>query len=185
MSFTNRARRLLTTTVLASSAVLFTSTVLAAQSKPQVREGFWITVGIGGGSFGCDDCDSREGGGTAQLALGGSLSQRLQLGASINAWSKDVDGVTFTQSGVMALAKFYPSATGGFFVQGGLGIGSLEASSGNISVSEEGTSAILGLGYDWRVARNFSITPFINGVGGSFDGNGANFNQVGISLTWH
>lgn len=185
MSLAHRTRRLLTTGALATSAVLFASTLLSAQSKPQVREGFWITAGIGGGTFGCDDCDDREGGGTAQLALGGTLSPRLQLGASINAWSKEVDDVTFTQSGVMALVKFYPSATGGFFVQGGLGIGRLEASSGNITVSEDGTSAILGLGYDWRVGRNFSITPFANAVAGSFDGNGANFNQLGISLTWH
>jgi hypothetical protein len=185
MSMHARVFRQLLIGAIAVSAGFVSGAQLSAQSKPQVREGFWITVGAGGGTFGCDDCDDREGGATAQIALGGTLSQRLQLGASINAWSKEEDGVTFTQSGVMALVKFYPSATGGFFVQAGLGIGRLEASSGRITVSEDGGSAILGLGYDWRVARNFSITPFLNGVAGSFDGNGANFNQLGISLTWH
>jgi hypothetical protein len=54
-----------------------------------------------------------------------------------------------------------------------------------VRVSEDGTSALFGLGYDWRVGTNFSVTPFLNGVAGSFDGEGANFNQLGISLTWH
>lgn len=150
------------------------------------RRGFWISVGAGVGSLGCDECGgSRENGGTAQIALGGTLSPRFQLGVSSNAWAKTVDGVTITMTSVTALAKFYPSATGGFFLQGGLGVGGLELKEGSLSLSEDGTSAILGLGYDIRVGRNFSITPFLNGVGASFDGSGANFNQVGVSLTWH
>ncbi len=182
MSPSLRFARLLAAAVL---AIIATTSALSAQGKPQTRQGFWITAGIGGGSLGCDPCDSRETGGTAQIALGGTLSPRLQLGATSNAWSKTVDGVTVTQSALMALVKFYPSATGGFFVQGGLGVGQLKLGVSNLSVTEDGTSAILGLGYDWRVGTNFSITPFLNGVAGSFDGDGANFNQIGISLTWH
>ena len=184
MSLHLRALRAFTLTAVAASTMLFTTT-LSAQSKPQTRQGFWITAGLGVGSLGCDECDSRETGGTAQIALGGTLSPRLQLGATSNAWSKKEDGVTVTQSALMALVKFYPSATGGFFLQGGLGVGQLELKSGNISFSEDGTSALFGLGYDIRVGTNFSITPFLNGVAGSFDGDGANFNQLGISLTWH
>lgn len=180
----NRVQRLLSIVALGTCAALVVSP-LSAQSKPQTRQGFWITAGLGGGSFGCDLCESRESGGAAQIALGGTLSPRVQLGASSNAWSKTVDGVRVTQSALLALFKFYPSATGGFFLQAGLGIGQLELGSGNFSVSEEGASALFGLGYDWRVGNNFSITPFLNGVGGTFDGEGANFNQIGISLTWH
>jgi hypothetical protein len=181
------ARRAIALLALATAVAPFAS--LEAQSasgNKQERKGFWISVGGGVGSLGCDDCGgTRESGGTAQIALGGTLSQRFQLGVSSNAWSKDVNGVTITMTSVTALAKFYPSATGGFFLQGGLGVGALELKEGSLSVSEDGTSAILGLGYDIRVARNFSITPFINGIGASFDGNGANFNQIGVSLSWH
>jgi len=185
MSFSSRCLRVLSISAVATSAVLVTGTMLPAQGKPQVRQGFWITAGVGGGSLGCDECTTRESGATAQIALGGTISPRLQLGATSNAWSKNVDGATLTQSALMALVKFYPSATGGFFLQGGLGIGRLELGAGNVRVAEDGASAIFGLGYDWRVGTNFSITPFLNGVGGSFDGEGANFNQLGISLTWH
>jgi hypothetical protein len=165
---------------------LATASAQAQDGNKHERRGFWISVGGGGGSFGCDDCSgSRESGGTGQIALGGTLSQRLQLGVSSNAWVKTVEGVTITMSSLTALAKFYPSATGGFFLSGGLGVGRLELKEGSVSVSEDGTAAILGIGYDIRVTKNFSITPFLNGVGASFDGNGANFNQFGVSLTWH
>lgn len=33
--------------------------------------------------------------------------------------------------------------------------------------------------------RNFSLVPFFNFLGGSFDGDTANFGQVGVGLTWH
>ena len=90
------------------------------------RRGFWISVGAGVGSLGCDDCGgSRENGGTAQIAL----AER------------------------------------------------------SLALSGDGTSAILGLGYDIRVGRNFSIAPFLNGAGESLDCSGANFNQVGVGLT--
>lgn len=178
--------RLLRPAALLATSALLTATSLHAQSKPQTRQGFWISVGLGGGSIGCDDCgDSRESGGTAQISLGGTLNPRFQLGASTNAWSKKVDEVTITQSGLMALAKFYPSATGGFYLQGGLGVGQLSIGVDNLTVSTTGGSALLGLGYDWRVGTNFSITPFLNVVGGSFDQGSSNFNQLGISLTWH
>jgi len=175
--------------VAASALALATigaSTVEAQDANKHERKGFWISVGAGVGSLGCDECGgSRENGGTAQIALGGTLSQRFQLGVSSTAWTKSIDGVTITMTSVAALAKFYPSATGGFFLQGGLGIGGLELEEGGLSLSQDGASAILGLGYDIRVGRNFSITPFINGVGASFDGDGANFNQLGVSLSWH
>ena len=162
------------------------SSAQAATENKHARQGFWLTLGGGGGSLGCDECgDTRENGGTGQFALGGTISPRFQVGASSNVWTKNVEGVTVTMSSLTAIAKFYPSATGGFHLTGGLGLGQLEFKEGSDSLKEDGTSAILGLGYDIRVAKNFSITPFLNGIGGSFDGSSANFNQFGISLTWH
>lgn len=32
---------------------------------------------------------------------------------------------------------------------------------------------------------HISLTPFWNGVGGSFNGAGANFGQIGLGFTWH
>jgi len=171
---------------LCMSPALLTSAALEAQDKPQTRQGFWISVGVGGGSLGCENCgDNRETGGTAQIALGGTLSPRFQLGASSNAWAKEVNGTDITMSSLTAIAKFYPWVARGFYLSGGLGVGRIAFKEGSVTLSEDGTSAILGIGYDIRVGKNFSITPFLNGVGASFDGNQSDFNQVGIGFTWH
>jgi hypothetical protein len=171
---------------LSLSPSLLASSALGAQEKPQTRQGFWISVGVGGGSLGCENCgDNRETGGTAQIALGGTLSPRFQLGASSNAWAKEVNGTDITMSSLTAIAKFYPWVARGFYLSGGLGVGRIAFKEGSVTLSEDGTSAILGLGYDIRVGKNFSITPFLNGVGASFDGNRSDFNQVGIGFTWH
>jgi len=69
---------------------------------------------------------------------------------------------------------YYPSATGGLFLKGGLGVG----------------------GYDLRLASNFSITPFFNGfyvfpapleLGGSQTGTDVTQSllQLGLAVTFH
>jgi len=167
---------------------VFTPRDVSAQ-HPQTRQGFWFNIGFGYGSLGCQDCDGREGGGSGALALGGTINDRLLLGASSNAWTKSQDGVTLTVSTITAAIRFYPSATGGFFLLGGLGLGRIDvgASGGGFSfnASTTGTGALIGLGYDIRVGANVSLTPFWNGFAGNFDGGDANVGQIGLGLTVH
>lgn len=74
----------------------------------------------------------------------------------------------------------------GFWFNGGLGAGNVEAEiSGGGSGSETGGAALLGLGYDFRLSDGVSLTPFLNGVGISWDGGDVNFNQLGLSITTH
>ena len=53
------------------------------QNTP-ARDGFWLNVGLGYGSLGCEDCGSREGGLSGGLALGGAVSPRVLLGVGSN-----------------------------------------------------------------------------------------------------
>ncbi|MBK6306527.1 MAG: hypothetical protein IPF47_12775 [Gemmatimonadetes bacterium] len=62
-----------------SLAIAALATPAMAQ-QPQERKGFWFNVGLGAGSLGCDDCDSRANGLSGQLSLGGTLTPRLLLG---------------------------------------------------------------------------------------------------------
>lgn len=152
----------------------------------QERSGFWFNGGLGWGSLGCDGCSGRESSVVATLGVGGTLSQQATLGASINGWSKEVSGTRLTASTLAATLRFYPSATGGFFLLGGLGYGVLELEvSGTGTASETGPAAVLGLGFDVRVSDSVSLTPFLNGVGISFEGGNVNFNQLGLSITAH
>jgi hypothetical protein len=160
-----------------------------AGQTPHTRDGFWAQLGLGYGSLGCQDCDSRDGGGSGSLSLGGTLSERWLLGGSINAWTKSKDGATLTVGTVTALARFYPSPAGGFFLQGGLGYGTVEVSGEgdgfSVSVSQSGAGAVLGAGWDLRVATNLSLTPYLNFYAIATDDTDANVLQGGLALTIH
>jgi hypothetical protein len=53
------------------------------------------------------------------------------------------------------------------------------------SVSESGSGALLGLGWDIRLGTSVSLTPFWNGAAIAFSGGDANFGQLGIGFTIH
>lgn len=170
---------------LALTTLLLLPGTLTAQ-HPNTREGFWFNIGAGYGSFGCDDCGTRENGFSGQVSLGGTINKKLLLGVSSNGWTKSESGVTLTMGSLAAAAKFYPSEIGAFHLTGGLGIATLDLGiRGFGNETETGVAVLLGLGYDFRVGKNVSISPFWNGIGGSFDGGSANFGQLGVGLTWH
>ena len=151
----------------------------------QVRDGFWISGGLGYGSLGCDNCGSREGSVSGDLSLGGTISPRFLLGAGTAAWSKTEGSARLTVATLDARVRFYPSTTGGFFVTGGLGFGSVRGDIGGLSATETGVGTILGLGWDVRVGRNTSITPFWNGFAMKSANIDANVGQAGIAVTLH
>jgi len=120
------------------------------------------------------------------LALGGTLGQKVVLGIGSNGWSKSEAGTTLTAGTLTALIRFYPSATGGFFLLGGLGVGSVRLEVANLgSLTETGFGALLGLGYDIRIGRTVSLTPFWNGFGVEASDLDANVGQLGLGLTVH
>jgi len=158
----------------------------ASAQADHTRQGFWFNGGLGYGSLGCEDCGSREGAVSGGLAIGGSLSQKVLLGAGTNGWSKSENGGTVTVGTLTALIRFYPSATGGFFLLGGLGLGSIHAeASGFGGDTETGVGALVGLGYDFRVGKNVSLTPYWNGFAASTSNADANVGQLGLGVTVH
>lgn len=139
---------------------------------PQERQGFWIGFGGGYGSaYGeadCQDCDGgdREGSFTGFLKLGGTLNDRVLLGVEGNAWVKEQDGLTLTLGSFTGTVTFYPQASSGFFLKGGVGLSYVDTEFGDgslsVSASKTGWGVLAGLGYDLRVGRNISITPSVN-----------------------
>jgi hypothetical protein len=174
-------RRLL---LVAFTVIAAVPGALQAQDKP-ARDGFWFNVGLGVGTFGCEGCESTLTGLSGQLSLGGTINQHVLLGVSSNGWTKSENGATLTMVGLTAMIRYYPSATGNFFLTGGLGLASLSAgAAGYGSASTSGTAALLGIGYDIRLNNAVSLTPYWNGIGGSFSGSTASFGQIGLALTW-
>ena len=158
----------------------------AEAQHAQVRDGFWFSGGLGYGSLGCNNCGSREGGVSGNLSLGGTITPRLLLGIGTSGWTKSDQGATLTVGLVDARVRFYPQTSGGFFVTGGLGVGSVTGSvTGFGSNTETGVGMIFGFGYDVRVSRNTSITPYWNGYGMKNSNTDANVGQIGLAVTLH
>ena len=81
--------------------------------------------------------------------------------------------------------RFYPARTSGFFITGGVGVGSASIDFGDEDDSDSGAGLLLGIGWDLRVGRNISITPFYDGYAMSNDAGDANVGQIGIGVTFH
>jgi hypothetical protein len=169
-----------------------------AQGPAQTRTGFWSTVGLGWGTADCELCADervgdaagvRVGGAAGVLALGGTLSERFLLGASVNAWRRHDGDVTQTLGALSAIVRFYPSSRRHVHFLVGLGASARDVKTKTAgragSGTEYGTAAILGAGYDLRIARNVSVTPFANVIGVDFHGRGTGFTQVGLGITVH
>ncbi|HVH55840.1 MAG TPA: hypothetical protein VM791_06280 [Vicinamibacterales bacterium] len=148
---------------------------------PQVREGFWFSAGLGYGTFGCEECLGREDGLSGGISLGGGVSDRVLLGVGTTGYAKSVAGETFSVGTLDARIRFYPARTSGFFINGGIGLGSMSFA----GESEFGVGLMLGLGWDIRVGRNVSLTPFWNGFAMSNSNVDGNVGQIGLGFTVH
>jgi hypothetical protein len=167
------------------AALLLLPSAAAAQGRPQTRDGFFASFGFGYGSLGCKDCVDRIGGGAFYLVLGGTLSQKLTLGGEVTAWGRNENDATLSFGSVGPVIRFYPSATGGFYLKGGVGVATLELDAGIFSGNTTGAGLVLGVGYDGRVGRNFSLTPFFDLVSATFDGGTVNSAQFGLGFSFH
>jgi hypothetical protein len=170
-------------------ACLFALVAVPVAAQPDVpannkhaRQGFWFNAGLGFGSLGCDNCDGqRETGLSGGLSLGGTISDRFLIGVGTSGFSKSVDGDTFSVGTLDARVRFYPSRTNGFFLTGGIGLGTMSF----VGERETGLGLILGLGYDIRVGRNVSVTPFWSGFAMRNSNVDANVGQLGVGVTIH
>ena len=174
--------------------------VLEAQSgHPQLRQGFWISGGLGVGFYhlGCDSC-SFDGATdkSGNLRMGGTVSQKVLLGGEMMGWTHYENGIDEWAGALTAVVLYYPSATGGLFLKGGLGVGGYDESGYGWEGTATGFALSGGAGYDLRLASNFSVTPFCNGfyvfkapleLGASQTGTEVSQSllQLGVAVTFH
>jgi hypothetical protein len=153
---------------------------LAAQditpaSDGPARQGFFLGLGVAGGQFDnecdiCADADPVNGFGS-HLKLGGTLSPKFRLGVEFFGMTtaegqfSDLGGGPTTRENIgdaVASLWFYPSASGNFWIQGGVGgvayLADVESDQKYTAVSLGG---VLGVGYDLRLGSNGSLTPYI------------------------
>jgi hypothetical protein len=169
--------------------------------SPNPREGFWIGFGLGGGSIGatCPSCTTdRTAGVTGFLRMGGTISQHVLLGGEADGWARSQNGVNGTMGFGSFVASIYPSAAGAFFFQLGIGGMTYTEDDGINKITATAPAGSIGLGFDFRVGKMLSVTPFVNVLASSavsFNVNGIkvptgqdlklNLVHAGLGLTWH
>lgn len=148
---------------------------------PQTREGFWFNAGFGYGSLGCESCAGRASGLSGGLSLGGTMTPHVLLGFGTTGWTKSVGGERLSAGTLDLRTRYYPVTRSGFFLTGGIGVGSVSFAGD----SESGVGVVIGVGWDIRVGKNTSLTAFYNGFAMSNADLDANVGQIGIGVTIH
>jgi hypothetical protein len=152
-----------------------------AAGHPQTRDGFWFNAGLGYGSLGCESCVGRADGLSGGLSLGATMTPHVLLGLGTTGWTKRVAGGRLSAGTVDLRTRYYPVTRSGFFLTGGIGLGSVSFAGD----SEHGVGVVLGVGWDIRVGTNTSLTVFYNGFAMSNANLDANVGQIGIGVTIH
>ena len=149
-----------------------------AGTHGHVREGFMIGLNLGGGTAEAKlegdgfevSGDDRVGGGAGNFRLGYAISPKLVIGYESSAWLREEEVSGFgsdltstTTLMVNAVALTWFPAEGGFFLRGGLGIGTYreKLESGNLSLEfdDHGVGVSMALGYEFRLTRTFALGP--------------------------
>ena len=160
-------------------------TPITAARSSLGRDGFWFSAGLGYGSWGCDNCSDRVTGGSGGLSAGVTMNDRVLVGGGTTGFYRRVDGATLTAGTYDFRIRFYPARRSGFFVNGGFGLGQITVHDTFDSDTEFGVGAMVGVGWDVRVGKNVSLSPFWNGSGLSTKSLNANFGQFGLGVTIH
>ena len=187
-----------------AAALLLVASPAFAQGAPaSPRQGFTVSFGLGAGSAGFSyegNSSDRSPGPSGYFRLGGAVSPNLVIAGESHGWTHTEGSATSRVGYLMAVAQWYPQTAGGFHLVGGLGAGMLSEKDTDATLGYElesvGLAAQFGLGYDVRMSRSFSLTPYVNflGMGGGepkLDGAGlggslsANVIQFGLGFSWH
>lgn len=160
------------------------------------HRGFWIGFGLGGGVNFAEWAKDTRGGVGAYLRLGGTVSQHLLLGGEIIGWGRNRDAGTFSESGVTAIAMFYP-ARAGLFLKGGAGFAgwAVSAPPGATASTQTagGFAGTLGVGYDLQIGGNLFLTPNVDFLYHTISSENTAFADLSsgtvllftLGLTWH
>jgi hypothetical protein len=178
--------------VLALVSLFLAPPTTAEASWPHERDGVVLGFNVGAGSGGVNlsgiDSD-RESGFGGNFRVGYAFTPQIAAGIEGNGWTKEVDNETWTFNVTTLALTYYPGA-GGFFVRGGVGVGSVEygLESGGVSysASDDGFGFLLAAGYEWRLTRRFALGPeFDYGYGNVNDDLSMNYWNVTAGLNWY
>jgi hypothetical protein len=175
-----------------TAAVSLTCAVgpLSAQQQPG---GIWITGGIGAGltRVHCEICQGdRKAGPSVQLGIGLRLNQELALGGEASGWRKKEEDITSSAGTLLAVIYWHPVPDKvRYFLKGGIGAVAYKANANEDEDTDPFTfntfGVQLGVGYQFRLGRDFSLSPYFTFMGSlSSDLEQGDDRVPDVSLTW-
>ncbi len=187
------------------ATLLGLATTLGAQGRhPNARQGFWVGFGFGSGSVGldCTSCNTdRVSAPSGYIRAGGTLSPKLLLGGESNGWVHHEGDVDESVGYGSFIVMLYPSRTGAFYLKfgfGGMKYHGQQGTGPGSTLDASAPAGSFGLGYEFRLGRNFSMVPYLNSLASSAvtlkqDGvpvsTGEDIKitlvQFGLGVTWH
>jgi hypothetical protein len=187
-------RSALVTLALGAVALPAAAQDVAPTTDGPPRQGFYIGLGLATASVSadCADCDEADAASMfgSHIKLGGTLSKSVRLGADLfGVYSEEGlygdlsgsgDAATENAGHVMLAVTVYPSSAGNFWFQAGLGsVVYLADVENDQKYTGRGFGGMLGVGYDFRVGRNGSLSPYVSLVSST---NGKFYNEDGDEL---
>jgi len=144
--------------------------------RPAGRRGFWAVFGLGGGSeqFSVDDGADEWSDPFTQpvvaLRAGGTLGPHLRLGGEAQSWISEEAGTVQSLSSLLAVAQVYPFRRAGLHLKAGAGLArnGFEDEFG-FDEGDTGFAAVLGVGWDVWVSRQFYLSPLVEVVGQRYE----------------
>ena len=171
----------------------------AATAGQTQRDGQWLAVGLGAGvdQVSCGVCQGNPNPGvTGFVRFGGTVSDRLLLGAEFDAWTRSDESIRQYMGALSAIAILYAGPEARFHVRGGLGAMGFRASEEGDALTALTFGITGGVGYDFPIRETLSLTPFASLALAPFaslkfngelaeDGVTLGLLQGGLALTWH
>lgn len=146
------------------------------------RKGFIFGIGAGGGSMGCDGCESTSGL-AVELHVGGMLTEKVALVLDSSGVSRSEDGGTLSSVVAGPAVQFWASPR--VWVKGGVGGGFLQASYDNVTVtSDAGLGFMGGVGVEVLQKKKFAIDLQVRFTTAKIEGDRYNnvFGLVGFNF---
>jgi hypothetical protein len=153
--------------LMRSPLALILTLVVLAPGSVAAQNGFWLSVGAGAGlnRVDCETCEeiNRYWGPSGFIRAGGTVSPHIKVGGELHFWQASIEDTDAYVRGLQAVVNWYPSASGGFFGQVGLGLSRIRSSfdvgDEIVRAAETGLNVSAGVGWDVPLREGMYLTP--------------------------
>ena len=154
--------------VLTLSALTFGARPFQAQ-QPSASRGTSFTFGLsrGAGALTCSYCtEASESGLSGIVGVETRFRPAVRLGLEGEWWMHSSNGTSQSVLAALPVMHFYATPSSALFFKLGLGIGRYTASSDEEELRTTALSAMVGAGYEFRLANRNALVPYVSWLRG-------------------